>query len=141
MDIPELDEMIIRQLKLRDLSRCVRVSKKWHQLFVPYLWRDLSCLSHHKNPASARGQAFAKFILEDYLLENNTKRYWKMYMENNTRCRPQFLCQDVLQHTVNGFDCYPMRSVFTPTFPYCAPHVGTNVYATQRHQRYHQKRI
>ncbi|KAK3811109.1 MAG: hypothetical protein J3Q66DRAFT_443359 [Benniella sp.] len=74
MDLPELDEMIIRELRLRDLSRCVRVSKKWHQVFVPFLWRDLSSLSYHKNYALASGQAFVKLILEDYHLEQQHQK-------------------------------------------------------------------
>ncbi|KAK3811097.1 MAG: hypothetical protein J3Q66DRAFT_404487 [Benniella sp.] len=60
MDIPELDEMIIRQLNLQDLSRCRRVSKKWNHIFIPYLWRDLTYSSK---------SAVAKMMLEDYLIE------------------------------------------------------------------------
>ncbi|KAF9348170.1 hypothetical protein BGX34_002633, partial [Mortierella sp. NVP85] len=64
-----LDEMIFKRLSLHDLSQCARVSKKWHHIFVPYLWRDLSCLDYVKSASFPRGRAFAKLVLEDYLLE------------------------------------------------------------------------
>jgi len=66
MDITELDELLSLQLSPHDLAQCVRVCKKWYDVFVPHLWEDLSCL--HNSP-TLQQQAFANLVLEDYLHE------------------------------------------------------------------------
>jgi hypothetical protein len=42
-DIPLLNNEICQYLSLKDLTRCVQVSKAWTDWFSPALWRDLDC--------------------------------------------------------------------------------------------------
>ncbi|KAF9345042.1 hypothetical protein BGX34_005071 [Mortierella sp. NVP85] len=42
-DIPLLNNEVCRYLSLKDLARCVQVSKAWFDWFSPALWRDLDC--------------------------------------------------------------------------------------------------
>ncbi|KAK3811134.1 MAG: hypothetical protein J3Q66DRAFT_351106 [Benniella sp.] len=42
LDLPELDDKVCLYLNWNDLARCARVSKKWHSIVIPHLWRDLS---------------------------------------------------------------------------------------------------
>ncbi|KAK3823129.1 MAG: hypothetical protein J3Q66DRAFT_330929 [Benniella sp.] len=42
-DIPLLNNEICQYLSLKDLARCVQVSKAWYDWFSPALWRDLDC--------------------------------------------------------------------------------------------------
>ncbi|KAK3823128.1 MAG: hypothetical protein J3Q66DRAFT_330927 [Benniella sp.] len=42
-DIPLLNNEICQYLSLKDLARCVQVSKAWSDWFSPALWRDLDC--------------------------------------------------------------------------------------------------
>ncbi|KAK3810897.1 MAG: hypothetical protein J3Q66DRAFT_390844 [Benniella sp.] len=65
-DIPELDDMVCRQLRPQDLAQFARVNKKWHTVVIPYLWKDLSCLNAS---SSTQRQAFTSLLLEDYLQE------------------------------------------------------------------------
>ncbi|KAG0243216.1 hypothetical protein B0O80DRAFT_448481 [Mortierella sp. GBAus27b] len=62
-DIPELDDIVFRQLRRSDLARCVRVSQKWHTAVIPYLWRDMTL------PRCARNTAFCRLVAEDFLHE------------------------------------------------------------------------
>ncbi|KAK3810837.1 MAG: hypothetical protein J3Q66DRAFT_350331, partial [Benniella sp.] len=61
-DIPELDDMICRQLSQLDLFQCVRVNKSWHRACLPYLWRNVT-ISWNKNIA------FCRMVLDSYLHE------------------------------------------------------------------------
>ncbi|KAK3810928.1 MAG: hypothetical protein J3Q66DRAFT_350547 [Benniella sp.] len=65
-NIPELDDLVCRQLDHHDLAQCARVDKKWHAAAIPYLWGDLSCLEDFHN---AQQQSFGKLVLENYLHE------------------------------------------------------------------------
>ncbi|KAK3811132.1 MAG: hypothetical protein J3Q66DRAFT_351105 [Benniella sp.] len=56
--------MVFRQLGLRDLAQCARVSKKWHTLVMPYLW----CNLRHLQDRTGTGD-FRRIVLEDYLAE------------------------------------------------------------------------
>ncbi|KAK3813004.1 MAG: hypothetical protein J3Q66DRAFT_371573 [Benniella sp.] len=66
MDITELDELICQQLNQHDLAQCVRVCKKWHAVFIPYLWNDLSVL---EKSSTVQQQAFTELVYEDFLHE------------------------------------------------------------------------
>ncbi|KAK3811127.1 MAG: hypothetical protein J3Q66DRAFT_58950, partial [Benniella sp.] len=68
LDIPELDDMICQQLNPHDLTQCARVSKKWHSLVIPRLWRDLSWMCPRFD-YSTEAHAFSRMVLEDYLAE------------------------------------------------------------------------
>ncbi|KAG0243212.1 hypothetical protein B0O80DRAFT_448492 [Mortierella sp. GBAus27b] len=59
-DIPELDDLIYRQLEQHDLFQCVQVNKKWHNIVIPFLWREISPKSPHSKAA------FYKLVAEDY---------------------------------------------------------------------------
>ncbi|KAF9550866.1 hypothetical protein EC957_011413 [Mortierella hygrophila] len=48
-DIPELLDAIAPHLPLSTLYQCVQVSKVWHTIFIPHLWRSFS-----ENPARCR---------------------------------------------------------------------------------------
>ncbi|KAF9940633.1 hypothetical protein BGZ65_006476 [Modicella reniformis] len=69
--IPELDEMICRQLRPHDLAQCVRVNKKWHKATIPYLWGDLACL---QNCFTSNRSAFYRMVLKDYLYEQRRQQ-------------------------------------------------------------------
>ncbi|KAF9957863.1 hypothetical protein BGZ65_001826 [Modicella reniformis] len=62
--LPELDNMICRELSQHDLAQCVRVNRKWHMAVIPYLWRDIRCGEQLK-----RREALRRMVLEDYLYE------------------------------------------------------------------------
>ena len=67
LDIPELDDMICRQLVLHDLAQCALVSKKWHTLVIPYIWRDLSWMTQYCTSTKVRD--FFRMVNEDYIAE------------------------------------------------------------------------
>ncbi|KAK3811091.1 MAG: hypothetical protein J3Q66DRAFT_404481 [Benniella sp.] len=69
LDLPELLDNVLRRLRRHDLSQCAQVNKQWHALTIPYLWRDLICI----HSGNARGEAFSKIILEDYLQEKGSE--------------------------------------------------------------------
>lgn len=69
LDIPELDELICRQLRRRDLAQCIRVNKKWHRIAIPYLWRDIS---GHRLMHS--GEGFRTMVRDDYLREQRLQK-------------------------------------------------------------------
>ncbi|KAK3810272.1 MAG: hypothetical protein J3Q66DRAFT_352670 [Benniella sp.] len=48
LDLPEIRELLATFLTSDDLARCVRVSKGWHSLFLPYLWSTLDILPRHR---------------------------------------------------------------------------------------------
>ncbi|KAF9971350.1 hypothetical protein BGZ65_010482, partial [Modicella reniformis] len=65
LGIPELDEMICKQLSIQDLAQCARVCKKWHRSIIPILWHTLVIPSkHHEARETVRNT-----ILEDYRYE------------------------------------------------------------------------
>ena len=64
LDIPELDNMICRQLEANDLTQCALVSKKWHSLVIPHIWRDISGTSPYFLDAKVR--VLFRMIEEDY---------------------------------------------------------------------------
>ncbi|KAF9346918.1 hypothetical protein BGX34_003524, partial [Mortierella sp. NVP85] len=66
MDITELDELICQQLNRHDLAQCLRVNKKWHAVFIPYLWGDLSVL---EKSSTVQQQVFTELVVEDFLYE------------------------------------------------------------------------
>ncbi|KAG0246498.1 hypothetical protein BGX31_001775, partial [Mortierella sp. GBA43] len=39
--IPEIDEQICAQLNRSDLATCARVSKTWHGIVIPHIWRSI----------------------------------------------------------------------------------------------------
>ncbi|KAK3811121.1 MAG: hypothetical protein J3Q66DRAFT_58920 [Benniella sp.] len=83
LDIPELDDTIYQQLGLHDLTQCALVSKKWHTLVTPHLWRDVS----GKDPYSldCTMWAFFRMIQKDY---NAEKRYQELQDgEQSTQAR------------------------------------------------------
>ncbi|KAK3811093.1 MAG: hypothetical protein J3Q66DRAFT_58718 [Benniella sp.] len=69
LDLPELLDNVLRRLGRHDLSQCAQVNKQWHALTIPYLWRDLICI----HSGNARGEAFSKIVLEDYLQEKGSE--------------------------------------------------------------------
>ncbi|KAK3811018.1 MAG: hypothetical protein J3Q66DRAFT_414464 [Benniella sp.] len=60
LDLQELDDLICQQLARQDLVRCARVSRKWHSIVVPHIWRNLSLQNAQKN-------SFCRIVLTDYL--------------------------------------------------------------------------
>ncbi|KAK3810970.1 MAG: hypothetical protein J3Q66DRAFT_57671, partial [Benniella sp.] len=83
IDIPELHNMICAHLDQADLARCARVSKKWHALVTPFLWSSFRCVEVSSN--TARWQAFARLVLDDYLHE---QRHHQSTQEFHTIDRP-----------------------------------------------------
>ncbi|KAK3811061.1 MAG: hypothetical protein J3Q66DRAFT_390949 [Benniella sp.] len=65
LDLPELHDKVFQYLGRHDLTLCAQVSKKWHALTIPHLWRNLTCVCL----GNARREAFGRFVLEDYLAE------------------------------------------------------------------------
>ncbi|KAG0246485.1 hypothetical protein B0O80DRAFT_499566 [Mortierella sp. GBAus27b] len=63
-DISEVDDIIFKQLGIHDLAQCARVSKRWHTIATPFLWKDISCLDHS---SISQRQAFARLVLVNYL--------------------------------------------------------------------------
>ncbi|KAK3811102.1 MAG: hypothetical protein J3Q66DRAFT_372787 [Benniella sp.] len=64
-DLPELDDLVIRQLNRYDLVQCARVSRTWHRIVVPYLWAVFDCTT------LSQRRAFYKLVLQSYLLERH----------------------------------------------------------------------
>ncbi|KAG0255884.1 hypothetical protein BG011_004877 [Mortierella polycephala] len=60
-NIPELDQMVISQLSLHDLTQCARVNKQWHHAVIIHLWSDLSSLRRRWG-----SPYFYQFVLDDY---------------------------------------------------------------------------
>jgi len=75
LDIPELDDMICRQLSQRDLVQCVRVNKSWHRACLPYLWRNMTG-SWNNNIA------FSRMVLDSYLHERQHQQEKGRDVEN-----------------------------------------------------------
>ncbi|KAK3811013.1 MAG: hypothetical protein J3Q66DRAFT_350785 [Benniella sp.] len=67
LGLTELDDMVYQRLSRHDLTQCARVSKKWHSIVIPHLWRDLSWISLHNHKRNRR--LFCNMVLEDYLAE------------------------------------------------------------------------
>jgi len=67
LDLTELDDMVYQRLSRHDLTQCARVSKKWHSVVIPHLWRDLSWISSLNHKRNRR--LFCSMVLEDYLAE------------------------------------------------------------------------
>jgi len=65
LDLPELLEKVLQHLDRHDLTQCAQVNKQWHALTTPHIWRDLTCVCSD----DARGKAFSRIVLEDYLQE------------------------------------------------------------------------
>ncbi|KAK3811120.1 MAG: hypothetical protein J3Q66DRAFT_58918 [Benniella sp.] len=83
LDITELDDMIYPQLRRHDLAQCALVSKKWHSLVIPHLWRDVSGESTYSIDCTM--WAFFRMIREDY---NAEKRYQELQDgEQSTQAR------------------------------------------------------
>jgi len=83
LDIPKLDNMICRQLEANDLAQCALVSKKWHSLVIPHIWRDISGTTPYSLDAKVR--VFFRMIQEDY---NAEKRYQALQgAEQSTQAR------------------------------------------------------
>ncbi|KAK3811106.1 MAG: hypothetical protein J3Q66DRAFT_372790 [Benniella sp.] len=61
-DLPELDDLIIRQLNRHDLAQCARVCRSWHRIVVPQLWSSLD-IPHFRH------EAFRNLVLESYVHE------------------------------------------------------------------------
>ncbi|KAG0246901.1 hypothetical protein B0O80DRAFT_466744 [Mortierella sp. GBAus27b] len=59
--IPELDNVICYYLDRHDLAQCIRVSKKWHHIVIPYLWHDITRVSYVEQK-----EAFRRMVLDDY---------------------------------------------------------------------------
>jgi len=68
LDLPELDDVIVQQLSQHNLAQCARVSKKWHALVSPHLWRDFLWVCVH-SPRRGRRVDVRTMVLEDYLAE------------------------------------------------------------------------
>ncbi|KAK3811086.1 MAG: hypothetical protein J3Q66DRAFT_404470 [Benniella sp.] len=66
LDLPELHGKVLQRLGRHDLTQCAQVNRQWHAMTIPHIWRDLTCV----NSADARGKAFSRLVLEDYLQEN-----------------------------------------------------------------------
>ncbi|KAG0246312.1 hypothetical protein B0O80DRAFT_86357 [Mortierella sp. GBAus27b] len=64
LNIPEIDEMICRELCTQDLVQCARVNKQWNRIVTPSLWRDLSWLDF---ASDKQMEAFRTLVLGDYL--------------------------------------------------------------------------
>jgi len=64
----ELDNMVCQRLSLQDLARCARVSKMWHALVVPHLWRDLRWLRWQWD------ERFRSLIQKDYREEQQRQK-------------------------------------------------------------------
>jgi hypothetical protein len=62
LELPELVGALCQQLSKQDLTQCARVSRKWHSIVIPHLWRDLSHIPSW--------DAFRRMLLEDYLAKN-----------------------------------------------------------------------
>ncbi|KAK3815470.1 MAG: hypothetical protein J3Q66DRAFT_389294 [Benniella sp.] len=59
-DLPELTDIIFSYLSRNDLVQWARVSKKWHYVVIPDIWRDISTLNPDQH------LRLAKMIIEDY---------------------------------------------------------------------------
>jgi len=67
LGIQELDDAVCQELSHHDLTQCAQVSKKWHSIVIPHLWRDLTWLE--QQTCRTNLQEFIQFVAEDYLEE------------------------------------------------------------------------
>ncbi|KAK3810939.1 MAG: hypothetical protein J3Q66DRAFT_350562 [Benniella sp.] len=81
-DIPELDEMICRQLRKHDLAICARVSRKWHKVVIPFLWSNLALVYHRSR------SLFSQAILKDYLQLQKQRRSQEQVRSTRRRAPP-----------------------------------------------------
>ncbi|KAK3811129.1 MAG: hypothetical protein J3Q66DRAFT_351100 [Benniella sp.] len=73
LDLQELDDVIFQQLSQHNLAQCARVSKKWHALVSPHLWRDFLWVSVHR-PRRGRRVDVRTIVFEDYLAEQQHQK-------------------------------------------------------------------
>ncbi|KAK3810859.1 MAG: hypothetical protein J3Q66DRAFT_350384 [Benniella sp.] len=66
LGLPELDDTICRQLSRHDLVQCARVSRKWHEAVIPYLWNDLKCIASR---VLEKQMAFRWVVAQDYIAQ------------------------------------------------------------------------
>jgi hypothetical protein len=83
-DTPELGDLILEQLGRHNLAQCALVSKKWHTLVIPHLWRDTSGTSPYPMDDSVR--IFFQTIQEDYTAEQRYKEWQDA--EPSTQAQP-----------------------------------------------------
>jgi len=74
-DIQELNDMVFKLLKPQDLAKCVRVSKEWHSIVIPYLWGDLSWLDA---ASITQKRVFGALLLESYHHEQRQRETWDL---------------------------------------------------------------
>jgi len=75
LEIPELDDMICRQLRRCDLVQCIRVNKSWHRACLPYLW-------HNMTVSWSKGIALRRMVLDSYLHERQHQKEDERDVEN-----------------------------------------------------------
>ncbi|KAI8352244.1 hypothetical protein B0O80DRAFT_499549 [Mortierella sp. GBAus27b] len=85
-DIPELDDLVCRQLSQHNLTQCARVNKKWHAIVVPYIWRSLHCLRWR----TPQAELFRRMVLKDFVEACASKKDGHP-MDRHIRLRPRHI--------------------------------------------------
>ncbi|KAF9940637.1 hypothetical protein BGZ65_006480, partial [Modicella reniformis] len=70
LEVPEIDEMICKELSHHNLAQCARVCKKWHRSAIPHLWHTLIIpTKHQEDEIYEHQESLRNMALEDYLYE------------------------------------------------------------------------
>ncbi|KAK3810907.1 MAG: hypothetical protein J3Q66DRAFT_350467 [Benniella sp.] len=96
-NLPEIDDLVFRQLRQHELALCARVSRMWHRIVIPYLWGDLTYLSesaiYPSNVPDTMRRAFGMMVLDDYLLKTQHGKVQEEghAMEKHVQAQPSIL--------------------------------------------------
>ncbi|KAK3819575.1 MAG: hypothetical protein J3Q66DRAFT_334924 [Benniella sp.] len=52
LEIPEIVVQVVSYLGRDDHTKCVRVSKRWRDMFLPHIWREVSVFEDYRNSPS-----------------------------------------------------------------------------------------
>lgn len=105
-DLPELDDVICSHLGQHDLVQCAQVSKKWHTIVIPHLWRAFQWTSVDRSK-----EAYRRIVLEDYHYEQERRQLHKE--EGSSSEQPD---QTTLElHTLSTFTKYAHYIQTLPT--------------------------
>ncbi|KAF9932746.1 hypothetical protein FBU30_007396 [Linnemannia zychae] len=74
--LPELVRLIASHLSQSEISRCVRVSKSWHAIFIPNLWRTFS---DETDQVTTWGRELAMAIDRRTTMPNDLEWYMDVY--------------------------------------------------------------
>ncbi|KAF9125741.1 hypothetical protein BGW39_007191 [Mortierella sp. 14UC] len=95
-DLPELAQYIALHLPQGSLNRCIRVSKTWHAIFIPYLWRTFNDEQTRAPALFNWSQGVARAILTQQSHPENLEWYKDVYRRHAKYIRHLTIQQPVI---------------------------------------------